>query len=61
MRRLIDELYDDKNYSECIDCGETHVCCPNCGLCLKYCHDPDECHGRYDPYEDDDVSGSWDW
>lgn len=47
-RRLIDELYDDDNYQECAECGEMHVCCPHCGLCLKYCHDADECFGLMD-------------
>lgn len=53
-KRLIDELYDDQNYQECVECGEMHVCCPHCGLCLKYCHDADECFalGGYDPMDD---------
>lgn len=52
-RRLIDELYNDENYQECVDCGEMHVCCPYCGLCLKYCHDADECYalGGADSFE----------
>lgn len=52
-RRLIDELYDDNNYQECVECGEMHVCCPHCGLCLRDCHDADECYalGEVDPFE----------
>lgn len=53
--RLIDELYDDANYQQCVECEEMHVVCPSCRLCLKYCHDADECYSYIDPqdYEDD--------
>ncbi len=26
--------------------------CPICGLCLKYCHDDDNCEMPYDPMYD---------
>jgi len=46
-----DALYDDNNYGECVNCGETHVLCPYCGFCLKYCHDDYMCHLPYDPFD----------
>lgn len=56
MARLIDALYDDDNFGICSGCEEEHVLCPNCGLCLKYCHDPNYCEAwdeRPDAYETD--------
>ncbi len=49
---LMDEAEAEKTYGECPSCGEDHMLCPICGVCLKYCHD-DYFHddGMFDPYD----------
>lgn len=52
MAGLIDALYNDDNIGLCEECGEEHVLCLDCRLCLKYCHEPDYCAAWDNPYDD---------
>ncbi len=41
---LMDEAERRNTYGLYGVCEEQHMLCPNCGVCMKYCHDDYECH-----------------